>query len=447
MPSSSRVSFIENYAWLPEVLKEHLGHIGPASRCPADKIETLNRSRTFLAGLAMVRQLEFALFDFRLHRATAAAAGERTSCSMKCAARKSRSLCRRLTTAFRTRSRTSSAAVTRPAITATSGPKCSPPMRSPHSCEAGVFDRDTRNAFGARSWPSAAAARRSRRSSSSAAARPRWSRCCASPASTRSASAMAAKIATWNVNSLRVRFGAGLDWLAAEQPDVLALQETKTKDEDFPVESLRPSATARRSAGRPDTTVSRCFPRAAAADVSTEIAGFPDPQRRVLAATFADLRIIDLYVPNGQSVDSDKLRYKLDWLAAIRAELARELERHPIASCLATSISRPRIATCMIRMPGPARCCAATPERAALRAILELGFDDCFRLFEQAPASLQLVGLPRRCIPAQPGPAHRLDPREHRAAPAVRALPDRREPRRAAQPSDHAPVIAEFADA
>ena len=142
------------------------------------------------------------------------------------------------------------------------------------------------------------------------------------------------KLATWNVNSLNVRLPRLLDWLAAARPDVVCLQETKMEDAKFPRADSPRRATPRTSPGSAPTTASRCSCATASApstDVVTALPGFADEQKRVIAATVAGMRIVDFYVPNGQSVDSDKYRYKLDWCRAATAFLAGELARHPRA--------------------------------------------------------------------------------------------------------------------
>ena len=142
------------------------------------------------------------------------------------------------------------------------------------------------------------------------------------------------KIATWNVNSLRVRLPHVVDWLTQQSPDVLALQETKTKDEDFPVDAFRELGYEVSFSGQPTYNGVALISRLPIDDVATDIEGFEDPQRRVLGATIGGVRIYNLYVPNGQSVDSDKYQYKLSWLEALRSQVAEELEEHSNAVLL-----------------------------------------------------------------------------------------------------------------
>jgi len=124
------------------------------------------------------------------------------------------------------------------------------------------------------------------------------------------------KIATWNVNSLKVRLGHLLDWLARQQPDVVCIQETKLEDAKFPAADLEKAGYWSAYSGQKTYNGVAIITREPIEAVVAGIPGFADEQRRVLSATVAGARIVCAYVPNGQAVDSDKYRYKLDWLAA-----------------------------------------------------------------------------------------------------------------------------------
>ena len=137
------------------------------------------------------------------------------------------------------------------------------------------------------------------------------------------------KIATWNVNSLRVRLEQVLERLESEAPDVLALQETKLKDSEFPAEDFSARGYESLYLGQPAYNGVAILSRTALEDPATEVGGLNDPERRVVAATIGDVRLFSIYVPNGQSIDSAKYRYKLEWLATLCAALGTELARHP----------------------------------------------------------------------------------------------------------------------
>jgi exodeoxyribonuclease III len=129
------------------------------------------------------------------------------------------------------------------------------------------------------------------------------------------------KLATWNVNSLKVRLPHLLDWLQSAQPDVVCLQETKQTDDVFPVEALREAGYDSVFSGQKTYNGVAILSRWPMSEIQTGIPGFADEQKRVLAATIGGVRIVCVYIPNGQSLDSDKFVYKLAWLDALIAWL------------------------------------------------------------------------------------------------------------------------------
>jgi exodeoxyribonuclease-3 len=136
------------------------------------------------------------------------------------------------------------------------------------------------------------------------------------------------KIASWNVNSLNVRLPHVLAWTEFAQPDVLALQETKLTDDRFPVDELMDSGYHSVFSGQKTYNGVAILSREEACDPVSDIPGLDDPQRRILAATVGDVRIIDLYVVNGSEVGSEKFDYKLHWLEQVTAWLASEMAQH-----------------------------------------------------------------------------------------------------------------------
>ncbi|MDX1653978.1 MAG: exodeoxyribonuclease III [Candidatus Competibacteraceae bacterium] len=252
-------------------------------------------------------------------------------------------------------------------------------------------------------------------------------------------------IATWNVNSLKVRLPQVLDWLHRHRPDLLALQETKLEDSRFPLEPLREAGYQAVFAGQKTYNGVALLSRQPMADVITELPGLTDPQRRVLGASLGDLRVLDLYVPNGQAVGSDKYLYKLDWLARLRDFLAEELTRHPRLVVVGDFNIAPTDADVHDPAAWAGQVLCSEPERAALGRLLELGLQDTFRLFEQpkgiyswwdyrAAGFRRNRGLRIDLILASPILAQRC-----------RRCEVDREPRSWERPSDHAPVVAEFA--
>ena len=142
------------------------------------------------------------------------------------------------------------------------------------------------------------------------------------------------KIATWNVNSLKVRLPHVLDWLAATQADVLCLQETKMEDKAFPYAELETGGYRAVHNGQKTYNGVAILARAALENVRLDIPAFADEQKRVVAATVDGVRIVCAYMPNGQAVGSDKYDYKLRWLDALAVWVGEELAAHPkLALC------------------------------------------------------------------------------------------------------------------
>jgi exodeoxyribonuclease-3 len=251
-------------------------------------------------------------------------------------------------------------------------------------------------------------------------------------------------VATWNVNSLRVRLPHLTEWLAANPLDVMALQETKIADADFPGAELGALGWQSVFSGQRTYNGVALLSREPAVDVVPGIPGFDDEQKRVLAGTFGGVRVIDVYVPNGQTVGSDKFAYKLRWFAALQEYVAAELARYPHLVVLGDFNVAPEDRDVHDPKAWEGSVHVSPPERAALQALLGVGLVDCFRLFEQPEKSFSWwdyrmfafrrnAGLRIDLVLASPslvqkcGACH-IDPA----------------PRRLERPSDHAPVIARF---
>ncbi|MGW8370371.1 MAG: exodeoxyribonuclease III [Gammaproteobacteria bacterium] len=252
------------------------------------------------------------------------------------------------------------------------------------------------------------------------------------------------KIATWNVNSLRVRLAHVLDWLTREKPDVLALQETKLKDEDFPAEAFTDLGYEVRFSGQATYNGVALISREAAKDVVTEIDGLADEQRRVLAATVARARIYNLYVPNGQSVDSDKYRYKLAWLEALRTQIEQELATYDRCILLGDFNIAPQDRDVHDPEAREGKVLCSEPERDALKALMNLGFCDVFRAFEQKENSFSWWDYRGAAFRRNRGLRIDLILASRKLAPRCTDCRIDVEPRRLERPSDHTPVVAEF---
>jgi len=252
------------------------------------------------------------------------------------------------------------------------------------------------------------------------------------------------KLATWNVNSLRVRLPHVLDWLAAQHADVLCLQETKLEDAAFPFAELAAAGYQAVHSGQKTYNGVAILARAGINDVACGIPGYDDPQRRVIAATVDGVRVVCAYFPNGQSVDSDKYQYKLKWLTALTDWLQGELARHPDLALLGDFNIAPedRDVYDPVAWKGQVLCTDA--ERDAFRRLLDLGLADAFRRFEQAEKSYSWWDY--RMMGFRRNHGLRIDHILLSAALAGRCsgCSIDRAPRKLERPSDHAPVIAEL---
>jgi len=253
------------------------------------------------------------------------------------------------------------------------------------------------------------------------------------------------KIATWNVNSLRVRLPHVVDWLRQQKPDVLALQETKTKDEDFPVAAFSELGYQVSFSGQPTYNGVALISRLPIENVATDIDGFDDPQRRVLAATIAGVRIYNLYVPNGQSVDSDKYQYKLSWLQALQAQVASDLTRYPNAVLLGDFNIAPEDRDVHDPVAWEGKVLCSDAEREALGRLLELGLVDVFRSFDQEEQSFSWWDYRAAAFRRNMGLRIDLILASEPLSERCTSCRIDAEPRRLERPSDHTPVFAEFA--
>ena len=254
------------------------------------------------------------------------------------------------------------------------------------------------------------------------------------------------KIASWNVNSLRVRLPQVLDWLARAKPDVLALQETKLVDEAFPVAELEAAGYCSAFSGQPTYNGVALLARVAPpADVVTELRGFPDQQRRVLAATVGNVRVVNLYVPNGQAVGSEKFEYKLRWLAALRDHLKEELALHPRLAVVGDFNIAPEDRDVHDPEAWAGQVLCSQPERAALAEIMALGLEDTFRLFDQPDGVFSWWDYRAAGFRRNRGLRIDLVLASRDLARGCTESEVDREPRTWERPSDHAPVAAVFA--
>ncbi len=253
------------------------------------------------------------------------------------------------------------------------------------------------------------------------------------------------KLATWNVNSLKVRLPQVIDWLALNPVDVLCLQELKQQDSDFPLAELQAAGYHSVYSGQKTYNGVAILSRVPPEEVQMGIPDYTDEQKRVIAATLNGIRIICVYIPNGQSVDSDKYLYKLAWLDALGNWLRQELTRYPELALLGDYNIAPE--DCDVHDPEAwqGKILVSEAERQQFQNLLKAGLHDSFRLFPQPDKSYswwdyRMMGFRRNL-------GMRIDHilvSTQLAGKCKNCVIDRA-PRKLERPSDHAPVILELA--
>lgn len=252
------------------------------------------------------------------------------------------------------------------------------------------------------------------------------------------------KIATWNVNSLRVRLPQILAWLKKHKPDILVLQETKIPDKKFPIDVISAAKYNVIYAGQPTYNGVAILSRNLSQDVISDLPEFADPARRILAATIDDYRIINLYVPNGSAVGSDKFKYKLRWLKSLKSFVKKQLKKYKKLIVLGDFNVAPEDCDVYDPRAWEGQVLVSEPERRALRDLLDLGLTDAFRIFEQSAGHYSWWDYRMQGFARNHG--LRLDLILVSAAlvPHCHRCIIDKNPRGLPRPSDHAPVWVEF---
>ena len=252
------------------------------------------------------------------------------------------------------------------------------------------------------------------------------------------------RLATWNVNSLKVRLPHLLDWLARAKPDAVCLQETKTEDKSFPLAEIEAAGYRVVFSGQKTYNGVAILSRAALSAESRGIPDFADDLKRVIAATIGEIRVVCLYAPNGQEPGSEKYAYKLRWYEALTTWLKKEVAGQ--VAVLGDLNIAPEARDVHDPKRWEGKIHFSEPERAAFRALIELGYKDAFRLFEQPEK--QFSWWDYRLAAFQRGWGLRIDHVLLSPALAKRCTACSIDvaPRKLERPSDHAPVIAELAD-
>ena len=254
------------------------------------------------------------------------------------------------------------------------------------------------------------------------------------------------KLATWNINSIRAREGRLVGWLARERPDVLCLQETKVEDASFPFEALRAAGYETVAFGQRSYNGVAICARAPLTDVVRGLSdGEPDDQARMIAATVQGLRVVCVYVPNGEALDSDKFPYKLAWYRRLRRFLERTSSPDaPLVVCGDMNVTADDLDVCAPeKWAGHIHCSAA--ERDALGELVGFGLVDVFRKLH--PAGKVYSWWDYRGVAFFKDQGLRIDHVYATAPVAARVTSCRidRDARKGQDASDHAPVIVELA--
>ncbi len=254
------------------------------------------------------------------------------------------------------------------------------------------------------------------------------------------------KLATWNVNSLNVRLAHVEQWCAQAQPDLLGIQETKMEDSRFPRAAIEALGYEVAFSGQKTYNGVALLAKQPIHDVVTDVPGLDDPQRRILIATVGDLRVANLYVVNGQEVGSEKFAYKLDWLDKVTSFLEGELRNDPRLIVMGDFNIAPDDRDVYDPLAWHEKILCSTPERNALKRLMNLGLSDSFRHFDEAGGTFswwdyRQAGF-RRDLGLRIDLVLASAPLMQRAS----AASIDREPRTWERPSDHTPALLELAD-
>ena len=251
-------------------------------------------------------------------------------------------------------------------------------------------------------------------------------------------------IASWNVNSIRARLGHLIRWIDLHPPDLLGLQETKIQDADFPREAFAERGYHLTVCGQRSYNGVAVLSRNAPLAVHTEIPSFDDPQRRVLGVAFSEVYLLNLYVPNGSAVGTDKYAYKLAWLDALAAWLPQLLAQYPSIVIVGDFNIAPADRDVHDPEAWRDQVLCSEPERARFGEILALGFADTFRLFDGGAGQFSWWDYRAGAFRRNRGLRIDLILANGHAAKQCREASIDRMPRTWDRPSDHAPVMAKF---
>lgn len=249
------------------------------------------------------------------------------------------------------------------------------------------------------------------------------------------------KLATWNINSLNIRLPHVLEWLKTSPVDVLCLQELKLEDAKFPLEAIEDAGYHAVFNGQKTYNGVAILSRSKPEDVAKDMPGYADEQKRVIAATIDGVRVVNVYIVNGQSLDSEKYQYKMAWLTALRGYMANAIAEFGDVALLGDYNIAPEDRDVHDPKAWEGQVLVSVPERKHFEALIALGLVDSFRLFKQAEKSFtwwdyRMNGFKRNL-------GLRIDHillTKNLAAETKGSVIDV-EPRKLERPSDHTPVI------
>ena len=249
------------------------------------------------------------------------------------------------------------------------------------------------------------------------------------------------KLATWNVNSLNVRLPHVLEWLKTSPVDALCLQELKLDDAKFPLAAIEDAGYHAVFNGQKTYNGVAILSRSRPEDVVLDIPNYADPQKRVIAATIDGVRVMNVYVVNGQSVDSDKYQYKLAWLTALHGYMRDAIATYGDVALLGDYNIAPDDRDVYDPKVWVGQVLCTDAERDHFKALIALGLSDSFRIFDASEKNFtwwdyRMHGFRRNL-------GMRIDHillTKNLSLRATSAVIDV-EPRKLERPSDHTPVI------
>ncbi len=252
------------------------------------------------------------------------------------------------------------------------------------------------------------------------------------------------KVASWNVNSLNIRLEHVLQWLSDESPDILALQETKTTDDAFPFKAINKAGYEVVFSGQKAYNGVAIIAKSSPENIITDIPGLEDPQRRIIAATIDDVRIINLYVVNGSAPGTEKFSYKMNWLTHVTEFINEQIACYGDVIVLGDFNIAPDDRDVHDPIKWKDKILCTKDERSALNQVLDLGLQDSFRLLHDDAGFYSWWDYRMNGFARNHGLRIDLILCTDEMSEALTASYIDLEPRKWQRPSDHTPVIAEF---